>query len=141
MAELEGTIIEIKPGFGFIKRCPECNRTLQNDECSIHGNVKGKPDLRIKLVVDDGTAALSSILNREITEKILGNTLEECKNMDENVLDEKMEKLLFAHRINLKGNALGDSFGTTIIVKDIEFIDIDIKEESGKLYQELERLQ
>jgi replication factor A1 len=139
--EVEGTIIEIKPGSGFIKRCPECNRTLQNDECSIHGNVKGKPDLRIKLVVDDGTAALSSILNREITEEILGNTLEECKNMDENVLYEKMEKLLFAHRINLKGNALGDSFGTTIIAKNIEFTDINLKEESAKISQELERLQ
>jgi len=139
--EVEGTIIDIRPGSGFIMRCPECNRTLQNSECSIHGNVKGKPDLRIKLVVDDGTAAVSSIINKELTEEILGKTLEECKNMGDNVLDVKMRKLLFAHRVNLKGNALGDSFGTTIIAKDIKFIDIDIKEESAKLSQELERLQ
>jgi len=139
--EVEGTIIEIRPGSGFIMRCPECNRTLQNSECNIHGNVKAKPDLRIKLVVDDGTAAVNSIINKELTEKILGETLEECKNMADNTLSEKMKKLLFAQRINLKGNALGDSFGTTIIVKDMEFIHIDIKEETEKLSQELERLK
>jgi len=139
--EVEGTVIEIRSGSGFIMRCPECNRTLQNSECNIHGNVKGKPDLRIKLVVDDGTAAVNGIISKEITEKILGKTLEECKNMAESTLSENMKKLLFAQRINLKGNALGDSFGTTIIVKDMEFIDIDIKKETEKLSQELERLQ
>ena len=67
-------------------------------------------------MVDDGTAAVNGIINKEITEKILGKTLEECKNMAESTLSENMKKLLFAQRINLKGNALGDSFGTTIIV-------------------------
>lgn len=139
--KVEGTVIEIRPGSGFIMRCPECNRTLQNGKCSIHGDVEGKPDLRIKLVVDDGTAAVSSVMNKDLTEKILGKTLDECKKIEENVLFEEMNNLLFAHRINLKGNALSDSFGTTLIAKDAEFVDIDIKKESAKLFQELEELQ
>ena len=97
--------------------------------------------MRIKFTVDDGTAVVSGVMNKDITEKILGKTLEECKKMDENALAEEMNNLLFARRINITGNALGDSYGTTLIVKDMEFVDINIKEESAKFTQELEELQ
>jgi len=144
--EVEGTVIEIRGGSGLIMRCPECNRVLQNDECNIHGKVKGKPDIRIKLVVDDGTGSVNGIINREITEKLLGKTLEECKKIvekskDENVLVDEMNNMLFARRVNMRGNALGDEFGTTVIVKNAQLVDVDIKEESARLSQELEGLQ
>jgi len=144
--EVEGTVIEIRDGSGLIMRCPECNRVLQNDECKIHGKVKGKPDIRIKLVVDDGTGSVNGIISREITEKLLGKTLEECKKIvekskDENVLADEINNMLFARRINMRGNALGDEFGTTIIAKNAQLVDVDIKEESARLSQELEGLQ
>jgi len=139
--EVEGTIIEIRPGSGFIMRCPECNRVLQNDECTTHGKVKGQPDMRIKLVVDDGTGAVSSVLNQGLTEKIIGKTIEECKEMNEDDLLEDMNKQLFARRIVMKGNALGDNFGTTFIPKNVELVDIRIEEEAEKLSNELEELK
>ena len=144
--EVEGTVIEIRNGSGFVMRCPECNRVLVNDECSIHGKVKGKPDLRMKLVIDDGTGAVNSIMGREITEKLLGKTLEECKKMmesskDGNVLMDEMNSLLFARRINMQGNALGDEFGTTLIAKESRLVDVDIKAEAETLSQKLEELQ
>jgi replication factor A1 len=138
--EVEGTIMEIRPGSGVIKRCPQCSRTLQNNECSIHGKVDGKIDLRLKLVLDDGTGSVSGILNKELTEKLLDKTLEECKNMDENELLNIINKTLFAHRVSLRGNALADDFGTTIISKEAELVDLDIKEETDKLFREIEGL-
>jgi replication factor A1 len=138
--EVEGTIMEIRPGSGIIKRCPQCNRTLQNNECSIHGKVDGKIDLRLKLVLDDGTGSVSGILNKELTEKLLDKTLEECKNMDENELLNIINKTLFAHRVSLRGNALADDFGTTIIAKDAKLVDLDIKDETDKLFREIEGL-
>jgi replication factor A1 len=144
--EVEGTIIEVREGSGYIMRCPECKRMLQNEECKDHGKVKGEPDLRIKLVVDDGTGSVNSILGREIAEELLGKTLEECKKIVEksksnDELVDMMNSLFFAHRVKLQGNALGDSFGTTIITKNASFVNIDIKEESARLSQELEELQ
>lgn len=144
--EIEGTVIEVKNGSGFVMRCPECNRVLINDECSNHGKVKGKPDLRMKLVVDDGTGSVNSIMGKEITEKLIGKTLEECKKImesskDENALLDKMNSILFAHRINMHGNALGDEFGTTLIAKDSQLIDVDIKSEAENLIQKLEELR
>ena len=144
--EVEGTVIEIREGSGFIIRCPECNRVLQNGECNIHGKVKGKPDIRIKLVVDDGTGSVNGIMGKEITEKLLGKTLDECKKLvekskDENVLINEMNNLLFAQKINMQGNALGDEFGTTVIAKNAQLVDVDIKEETARLSQELEGMQ
>jgi replication factor A1 len=144
--EVEGTIIQIREGSGLVQRCPECNRVLQGCDCSIHGAVKGVSDLRIKLVIDDGTGAVSGIINKDSTEKLLGKTIDELAKMlekseDKNIIVEEINNTLFAHRINLQGNALGDEFGITIIVKDAKLTDIDIEAESEKLSKELEELQ
>ncbi|OGS40732.1 MAG: hypothetical protein A3K77_04435, partial [Euryarchaeota archaeon RBG_13_31_8] len=138
--EIEATVLEIRPGSGVIMRCPQCNRTLQNNECSVHGKVEGKIDLRLKLVVDDGTGSVSSVLNKELTEKLLGKTLEECKSMDENELLNDINKTLFTQRVSLRGNALGDEFGTNIIAKDVKLVDFDTKDDAEKLIKEIEEL-
>ena len=138
--EVEGTIIEIRPGSGVVIRCPECNRTLQNEECSIHGKVSGTPDLRLKLVIDDGTGSISSILNKELTEKLVGKTFEECNKMGDDALLDEINKTLFARKISMQGNALGDEFGTSLIARDVKLINIDIKEEVERLSQDLEDL-
>ena len=138
--EVEGTIIEIRPGSGVIIRCPDCKRTTQNGECSIHGKVDGKPDLRLKLVIDDGTGSVSSVLNKDLSEKLIGKTLEECKKMKENDLLAEINKNLFANKISVRGNALGDEFGTSLIAKNAELVDIDLKHEAEKLYRKLEDL-
>ena len=134
---MEGTIIHIREGYGLVQRCPECNRVLQGSDCSIHGTVKGVSDLRIKLVIDDGTGAVSGIINKDSTEKLLGKTLDELAKMlekseDKNIIVEEINNTLFAHRINLQGNALGDEFGITIIAKDAKLADIDVEAESVK---------
>jgi len=138
--EVEGTIIEIRSGSGVVMRCPECNRTLLNGECSIHGKVSGTLDLRLKLVVDDGTGAISSVLNKELTEKLLDKSFEECKKMNENALLDEINKTLFARRIKMQGNALGDEFGTSLIPREAKLVDIDVKEEAERLSHDLEDL-
>lgn len=138
--EVEGTIIEIRQGSGIIMRCPECNRAMIDNQCSIHGKVEGKKDFRVKLVVDDGTGSITSTLNKELAEKLLGKTFEEYKKMDEDNLIEDINKKLFARRISLQGNALGDEFGTSLIAKDAKLVDYDIQDEAEKLSRELEDL-
>ena len=143
--EVEGTVIEIRSGSGIVQRCPECNRVLQGEECNIHGKVKGVTDLRIKLVIDDGTGTVNGIIGKDATEKLLGKTFDELEKMAEHsndeIIVEEMNNLLFTHRINLEGNALGDDFGITIIAKDAKLADFDMEAESEKLSQELEEFQ
>jgi replication factor A1 len=136
--QVQGTIIEVRPGSGVIMRCPECNRAVQNGECTVHGKVEGSSDLRLKLVIDDGTGSVSTVLNRELTEKIIGKTLDECEKIDENALIDELNNSLFAHKLMVQGNALSDDFGTNVIAKDAELVDFDLKEEAEQLSSELE---
>ena len=138
---VEGDVIEIRPGSGIIMRCPECNRSLQNDQCNIHGKVEGIADLRLKLVLDDGTGSVSTVLNKDITEKLIEKSFEECKKLNENELQNQIHETLFAQKISISGNALGDEFGTSIIAKDAGFIKEDLKNKAKKILEELEGLK
>jgi ssDNA-binding replication factor A large subunit len=137
--EVEGTVIEIRRGSGLVQRCPQCNRVLQNDACAVHGPVEGKSDVRMKLVIDDGTGSVGAILGKDLTEKLLGKTMDLSSN-DETVVEE-MNSLLFGHRISLQGNALGDQFGVTVIARDAKRADFDVAAEAERLSQELEELE
>lgn len=136
--EIEGTVIEIRKGSGVIQRCSECNRVLQDGSCTMHGVVKGKTDMRMKLVIDDGTGSVNAIIGKELTEKLLGKTMND--SLDDEDLIEEMNAQLFGHRIHLQGNALGDQFGVTIIARGAKSADFDVAAESERLSQEIEEL-
>ena len=136
--EVEGTVIEIQRGSGLVQRCPECNRVLQQGACTVHGTVEGKPDLRMKLVIDDGIGSVNAILGKDLTEKLLGKTMPETSA--DNSLVEDMNSQLFGHRISLQGNALGDQYGITLIARDAKRADFNITAEAERLSQELEEV-
>ncbi len=136
--ETEGTIIDILDGSGIVYRCSECNRVLRDNECSIHGNVKGIEDLRLKLIIDDGLGTTMGIINKEISEKLLGKSIDEIKKNNDSL--EEMNKKLFGQKIILRGNALGDSYGTSIIANDGKILDFDFEQEAKNLLEELEDL-
>ena len=86
---VEGALVDIQRGSGLIKRCPEedCTRVLQNGRCSEHGEVEGEFDLRVKAVIDDGSAVHETIFDREATEELAGISLDEAKEMAMDALD------------------------------------------------------
>ena len=138
--EVEGNVIEIREGSGVIVRCPECNRVLSEGKCKVHGSVNGVYDLRAKIVLDDGTGAVNVIVNRDLTEKILNRSLDELKELyttTEEKAQDIIKNSLLAKKIRVVGNALRDGFGTTIIARDIDEVDVDVKEEAKKLLQEI----
>lgn len=142
-ASVEGVIIDIKSGSGLILRCPECKRVLQRGVCRIHGEVEGRPDLRIKAVLDDGTGALTAVMGRDITEKLLGKDVEECRRiakeaMDQSVIRDELKNLLMATPIRISGDATLDDFGIMLISKDAHLLSIDVQAEARAMLEELE---
>src|SRR5512137_2730936 len=77
-ATVRGVLLELREGSGLLMRCPECKRALQKGSCKIHGRVDGYPDLRVKAILDDGSGAVSIVLGRELSEKLLEITLDEA---------------------------------------------------------------
>jgi len=88
LVEYSGAIVDIQSGSGLIKRCPECNRGLIKGACGEHGKVEGIYDLRVKAVMDDGEKVQDILLNREVTEALVGITLDQAKDMATEALDQ-----------------------------------------------------
>jgi len=93
-AEFSGALVDVQKGSGLIKRCPSCKRSLVKGVCSEHGKVEGSYDLRIKAVLDDGRRVQDVLLNREMTERLVGITLDEAKQMAMEALDHEVVRTL-----------------------------------------------
>ena len=134
--EVSGTIIEIKEGSGLIMRCPLCKRMLSAGSCSVHGPQEGVPDLRAKVVLDDGTGALFAVLNTEITEQILGMGVTECNDKfceEEGRVVEFLVQKLLGRDFIMRGNVIKDEFGPTVL-------PVSVQQEEGATIAEAEEM-
>lgn len=140
---ISGTVIDVRMGSGLIKRCPQCNRSILNDECITHGAVEPILDLRMKVVVDDGTGSISAILNRECTEKLTDVTLKmatdlaKARNDYQFIAKELTTRILIKH-VKIRGNVMSDDYGPMMIVKSADIDDIDVHAEAEKLLKDVE---
>jgi replication factor A1 len=141
-AAVEGMVLDIKKGSGLIYRCSECKRVLQKNMCMVHGKQEGVPDLRIKAVIDDGTGTLSTVIAKEVTEKILERSLEDCESLiyktrNLEIINEELINKLIAQPVRVHGNIIIDDYGLMMICNDAELIEIDVKTEATKLLESL----
>lgn len=142
-ATIQGVVIEVKDGSGLIMRCPECKRVLQKGNCKLHGRVEGFPDLRIKAIVDDGSGAVSVVMGRELSEKLMEVTLDEYmekakKTMNYDVVKDEMEDALTFKIVSVSGSVTADAFGLSMIAKDVAIGGSDVRAEAEKLLVDLE---
>jgi replication factor A1 len=142
-ATVQGVLVEVREGSGLIMRCPECKRALQKGTCKVHGRVEGYPDLRIKAILDDGSGAVSVVIGRELTEKLIETTLDEAMQkakqaMNFEVVRDMMDEKLALKVVSATGSVTADAYGLSMIVKDAELAKVEAKEEAEKLMVELE---
>lgn len=139
---IEGLIVDIKAGSGLIRRCPQCNRSILNGTCTAHGQVEGIPDLRLKVVVDDGTGAIGAIVNRTDTEKLTGVSMAAAQGLasvqGEGIVGREMAGKALMKRVRITGNVMSDNFGPSMIVKKMDTVEVDLEGEAAKLLEEVE---
>ncbi|MDD4307743.1 MAG: hypothetical protein PHU53_02920 [Thermoplasmata archaeon] len=141
-ASINGAILDVREGSGLVFRCPDCNRALQKNVCRIHGEKEGTPDLRTKAVLDDGTGALNVILNRDITERLLGKSLDKCmkeasKAMDQGIIKDQLFEKLVARPVCVTGNVTSDEFGLMMIASGTDFLKTDTQALARKMLEEV----
>jgi replication factor A1 len=133
--EFSGAIVDVQSGSGLIKRCPECNRALVKGACSEHGKVEGIYDLRVKGVMDDGETVQDILLNREVTENLVGITLDKAKEMATEALDQAV--VLDA----IKSKLVGRYFVVSGAKLDRFILVESIKQDVKPIEEEIKRLQ
>jgi len=86
---------------------------MQGGNCSEHGNPQGIPDLRLKIVLDDGITAQNVLCNQEMTEMLTGINIDVAKAMatdafSADVVSEKMVDMLVGMEYAMSGQVMGD---------------------------------
>ncbi|HTT14435.1 MAG TPA: hypothetical protein VMG81_01465 [Thermoplasmata archaeon] len=128
---VEGIVVGLLPPSGLVYRCPTCHRSVKSGICRVHGQVTGQADLRARIVLDDGTGALTVHAARPDTERLWGVTLEECRARlrdlpDPSVLEEQLLEALLGRRLRVRGAGSKDDFGVTLTPESIEAVEIDL---------------
>jgi len=140
---IEGNIISVRPGSGLITRCPECNRVIQKNICRVHGLIEGRNDMRIKSILDDGTGALTVVLDADLTRKVTGYSIEKASevaavNKNPSAVEEKIRNKLMGQSMRLRGNMTKGEYGITLVASDAEFTEIDHTATAADLVKEIE---
>jgi replication factor A1 len=139
---LDGLVVDVRQGSGIIRRCPQCNRSMLNGACTTHGMVEGIMDLRLKVVIDDGTGAIGAIINRADTEKLTGVTLQAAQGLasikGEGVVGREITSKILMKRVTVTGNVMSDDYGPSMIVRSADILNIDIEAEANALLDEVE---
>ena len=135
---IEGNILSIRPGSGLIARCPECSRVIQKGMCRVHGKVDEKMDMRIKAIIDDGTGALTLVLDAGLTQKICGYTIEEAQQvamaaMSQKAVEEEIKRKLVGKMLAARGNMSKGEFGVTLVANSVWEPQETIKEKAAGL--------
>lgn len=139
----QGTIVDIKKGTGLIFRCPECHRVVLKGVCQVHGKVQQVPDLRIRVIVDDGFAAMTAVMKKEVSEELTGITLKEAldearESMDTEAIAQRFEERLLAKPLVLRGTVMSDDYGLSMTVTEARFATVDVKSEAEALLSKIE---
>ena len=140
--EVVANVIEVRDGSGLIERCPECGRAIQNDQCRVHGAVDGEDDLRIKAILDDGTATVTAIIGAELTEEIYGGDVADAKEaardaMDKEVVADTIREELVGGSYRVRGSLSIDEYGANLTVEAFEPAADDPAERAAAVLREV----
>ncbi len=139
-AVVEGHVFNIREGSGLIFRDKETKRLIRNGD----DRKNAEPDLRVKMIFDDGSGSCTAYLNREITEKLIGRDLDSClefvkENFGPEALLEEMEDALLLKPLKLRGFARSDEYGLSFFAKSCEAAtEIDVPNAARQFLAALE---
>lgn len=140
---ITGTVVDVRAGSGLIRRCPQCNRSVHGEECTVHGHIVPVNDLRLKATLDDGTGAISVIILKADTENLTGISLAEAEKYskqkgDLDAVASRMAAAVILKKVTVTGNVMSDEYGPQMTARRTELVNVDVDAEAEKLYGEVE---
>jgi replication factor A1 len=142
--EIEADIVGVRDGSGLIQRCPECGRMVQKGQCRTHGEVDAEDDLRVKAILDDGTGALTAILDTELTAEIYGGGIETAREaakeaMDQEVVADAIREEIVGREARVRGNLSIDDYGANLTAEAFELVEADPAARAEAFLEEVAR--
>jgi replication factor A1 len=125
---LEGECLSVRDGSGLIERCPECRRVVDGGQCRSHGEVDPVDDLRVKAILDDGTGAVTVVLDRELTEGVYDGDIDDARDaareaMDRSVVADAIAERIVGRSFTVRGHLSVDEYGATLDATAFDPVD------------------
>ena len=141
--ELVGDVLAVRDGSGLIQRCPECGRVVQSGQCRTHGDVDAEDDLRVKAVLDDGTGAVTGVLDRTLTEAVYGGDLADAREaareaMDQSVVAATIRENIVGRAYRAVGHLSVDEYGANLEVLTFQPVTDTPREAAEAFLEEVE---
>lgn len=138
----EGLVVGLGSPSGVVQRCPTCARVLQDGVCRLHGAVQGSPDLRARVILDDGTGVATANLTRELTERLTGRSLNQLldqmrRQPDPAQIEQELRGHLLGRRLRVRGRARVDEFGLALYPTACDEIPAEAAREIDRLARRL----
>jgi replication factor A1 len=139
--EVVANVIAVRDGSGLIERCPECGRVVRNGQCRAHGEVDAEDDLRVKAILDDGTATVTAVLDADLTAEVYGGDIDEAREaateaMDRGVVAETIRERIVGREYRVRGDLSVDDYGANLDVNEFERSDDDPAERALDLLED-----
>jgi replication factor A1 len=140
--ELRGSVVGVRDGSGLIQRCPECGRVTQKGQCRTHGEVEAEDDLRTKAILDDGTGALTIVLDDDLTAEIYGGGIEVAREaakeaMDQEVVADEIRDAIVGREVRVRGNLSVDDYGANLNAEAFDLVADDPAERARTFLEEV----
>lgn len=140
---VDATVVDVREGSGLIERCPTCRRVIRRGHCRSHGEVDAEEDLRVKAVLDDGTAAATAILGSAITATIYGGSVEAAVEaakdaMNQDVIMARIRERLVGRHVRVRGQLSVDEYGANLEASTFSPIEDDPAERARDLLASME---
>jgi replication factor A1 len=125
----QGIVASVREDCGIIMRCTQCRRVLRDGNCSQHGDDEGNQDVRLRLVIDDGTSTASLLINKEASLNLLNMTEDKIKSeIDSDGQMEFVQRLrgkLLGQLVTASGRTIVDEQGAMLLADKAEIIEQD----------------
>ena len=125
----QGNLVSVREDSGIIFRCPECNRVLRDGECATHGEQEGVQDIRLRLVIDDGRASTSLLLNKQATIEFIemneNQILERINDVGQTAFVQELRDKYLGSVVESNGRIIVDEQGSMLLAESSQLVDID----------------
>jgi len=125
----EAIVVSVREDSGFIQRCTECRRVLRDGHCATHDANAGQSDIRMRLVMDDGLASMSLLINKEGSLALLAMTEDELSSEinSNGQLDfvQTLRSKMLGRSIRASGRTIVDEQGGMMLADSAELVEED----------------
>ena len=127
----KGVVASVREDCGVIMRCTQCRRVLKDGVCSEPqcDTYSGNQDIRLRLVIDDGKATSSLLINKDATLELLGvsedDIVSEIGSNGQMEFVQSLRNKLLGRQVVASGRVIVDEQGAMILAEKAELVNLD----------------